>query len=72
VVLDLTIQGGMGGKDAMDQLLAINPNVKAIVSNGYAADPVMADYETYGFRGVIQKPFDFPDIGKILDSVLNP
>ena len=31
----------------------------------------MANYETYGFCGVIQKPFDFPDIRNILDSVLN-
>ena len=72
VVLDLTIQGGMGGKEAMEQLRLINPHVKAIVASGYSADPVMANYESYGFSGVIQKPFDFPDIGNILDAVLNP
>lgn len=71
VVLDLTIQGGMGGKEAIEQLLAIDPGVTAIVASGYSADPVMANYESYGFKGVIQKPFDFPDIGNILDSVLN-
>ena len=72
VILDLTIKGGIGGKETIEQLRLINPDVKAIVSSGYSADPVMANYRAYGFSGVIQKPFDFPEIGNILDSILNP
>ena len=72
VILDLTIKGGIGGKETIEQLRLINPDVKAIVSSGYSADPVMANYRAFGFSGVIQKPFDFPEIGNILDSILKP
>ena len=50
---DLTIPGGMGGKEAVKKLLEIDPGAKVIVSSGYAADPVTANYEKYGFSAVI-------------------
>lgn len=57
VILDLTVPGGMGGKDAIRRLSEIDPNVKAIVCSGYANDPVMAVPEKHGFAGVVTKPF---------------
>ena len=56
VILDLTIPGGMGGQETVQQLLLIDPEVKAIVSSGYANDPIMADYQAYGFRGWSPSP----------------
>ncbi len=56
VILDLTVKGGMGGKDAVKALLKIDPQVKAIVSSGYSNDPVMTDFKTYGFTGALPKP----------------
>ncbi len=56
VILDLTIRGGTGGKEAIKKLLEIDPNVKAIVSSGYSNDPVMAKFREYGFRAVLAKP----------------
>ena len=47
VILDLTVQGGLGGKDTIKKLQKIDPNVKAIVSSGYSNDPVMSEYERY-------------------------
>jgi len=70
VILDLTVPGGMGGKETMENLLKIDPQVKAIVSSGYSDDPVMADFQKYGFSGVIAKPYRISELGKILHEVV--
>jgi len=70
VILDLTIPGGMGGKEAIKELLKIDPQVKAIVSSGYSDDPIMADFQKYGFAGVIAKPYRVSGLGKVLNKAL--
>ena len=70
VILDLTVPGGMGGKDTMRRLLAVDSQVQAIVSSGYSDDPVMADFRKYGFRGVLPKPFTVYELGEILHEVI--
>jgi PAS domain S-box-containing protein len=57
VILDLTIRGGMGGKEAMQKLLELEPSVQAIVSSGYSTDPIMANYRRFGFRAIVAKPY---------------
>ncbi len=71
VIMDLTIPGGMGGKEAIGALLALDPGTKAIVSSGYADDPVMADSAHYGFRGVVAKPYTVKELGRALDVLLS-
>jgi CheY-like chemotaxis protein len=68
--MDLTIPGGMGGKEAIEKLLRIDPNIKAIVSSGYSTDPVMANYQAYGFIAVLRKPYRPQEIGKVLQELL--
>ncbi len=70
VILDLTIPGGMGGKEAVQYLLELDPGVKAIVSSGYSENPVMSDYFRYGFRGVLSKPYDVQQMSRVLHMVL--
>jgi CheY-like chemotaxis protein len=70
VIMDLTIPGGMGGKDAIKGLLKIDPEVKAIVSSGYSNDPIMSDFRQYGFSGVVVKPFKVQDLSRTLREVL--
>jgi two-component system cell cycle sensor histidine kinase/response regulator CckA len=72
VILDLTVPGGMGGIETVQHLMAQDPLVKAVVSSGYSDNSAMADFEEYGFRGVIAKPYRLAELGKILHEVLNP
>jgi CheY-like chemotaxis protein len=70
VIMDLTIPGGMGGKEAIQQLLKIDPKVIAIVSSGYSNDPIMSEYKKYGFRGVATKPYRIEKLSWVLHDVL--
>lgn len=70
VILDLTIPGGMGGKQALDELLKLDPAVKAIVSSGYSNDLVLANYQAHGFRGMVSKPYDVTDFAHAVERVL--
>ncbi|MDP2643848.1 MAG: PAS domain S-box protein [Desulfobacterales bacterium] len=70
VILDLTIPGGMGGKEAIEKLFKIDPEVKAIVSSGYSNDPAMSNFKAYGFSGVVPKPFEMKEMEKVLHEVL--
>jgi PAS domain S-box-containing protein len=70
VILDLTLPGGMGGKEALKKLIEIDPMVNAIVSSGYALDATMSRYQDYGFRGVIAKPYEAAELGKIVHEVI--
>ncbi|MBU0943112.1 MAG: PAS domain S-box protein [Proteobacteria bacterium] len=70
VIMDLTIPGGMGGQEAAQKLLQIDPQAKIIVASGYSNDPVMANCREHGFVASIAKPFDMRELGNILTSVL--
>jgi CheY-like chemotaxis protein len=70
VIMDITIPGGMGGKEAVRKLLDMDPDAKAIVSSGYADDPIMAAYKEYGFSGAIAKPFRLDALKNELVRVL--
>jgi PAS domain S-box-containing protein len=70
VIMDLTIPGGKGGKEAIQQLLAMDPHARAIVSSGYSTDAVMANYARHGFAGIVVKPYTIEELGAELQRVL--
>lgn len=70
VLLDLTVSGGMGGVEAAAKLKEIDPSSKLIVSSGYSASPVMAEFARYGFDAVLPKPWSMPEISAIVRRVL--
>jgi CheY-like chemotaxis protein len=70
VILDLTLPGGMGGKEALKRLIDIDPTVNAIVSSGYAMDATMSRYQDFGFRGVIAKPYEAAELGRIVHDTI--
>lgn len=59
VLLDLTIQGGMGGAATLRKLKELDPEVAAIACSGYANDPIMCAHREHGFADALRKPFRF-------------
>jgi len=70
VILDLTVPGNMGGQEAAQKLLQVDPLAKIIVTSGYSNDPVMSDYKHYGFSAALSKPFDLKELNSAITSVL--
>ena len=66
--MDLTVPGGMGGQEALQKLLEIDPDVRAIVSSGYSNDPVMADFKSHGFSGCVAKPYRLAELRRVLQE----
>ena len=62
--------GGLGGLDVLRTLRKRHPEVLAIVSSGYSSDPVLADYRSFGFQGMIPKPYKLEDFSRVLNEVL--
>jgi len=70
VIMDLTVPGGFGGREAIGRLREIDPHVRAIVSSGYSSDPVLANYRSHGFCGVLAKPYQLEDILRAIREAL--
>jgi CheY-like chemotaxis protein len=70
VILDLTVPGGMGGQEALSELRTLDPDVKAIVSSGYFHDPIVANYRTHGFSGVVSKPYTIEEMSETLHRLI--
>jgi nitrogen-specific signal transduction histidine kinase/ActR/RegA family two-component response regulator len=69
-ILDITIRGGMGGKETVKRLIEIDENVKAVVSSGYSEDPIISMPQEYGFVASLQKPFKIDELVKLLREIL--
>jgi CheY-like chemotaxis protein len=70
VIMDLTVPGGMGGKETIAHLQRIDPEVKAIVSSGYATDDIMANFRQYGFQGMVAKPYNANQLSRVVYEVI--
>jgi two-component system cell cycle sensor histidine kinase/response regulator CckA len=71
VITDLTIPGGMGGKETIQKLQELDPQVKAIVFSGYADDPILSHHTEFGFKGFIKKPYTINDVSESLHRVVS-
>jgi PAS domain S-box-containing protein len=69
VIMDLIVPGAMGGEEAAQKLITLDPQVKLVVSSGYSRDPVMADYQKYGFSGAMVKPYRLEELSLLLQKI---
>ena len=70
VFMDLIVPNGMGGEEAIKKLSAIDPRAKVIVSSAYSNDPILANYKSYGFHGILKKPYALEELSQILQQSL--
>ena len=70
VIVDLTIPGGMGGRETIRKLKAIDPHVRVIVSSGYSEDPIMSEPRRYGVRAVVAKPYRIEKLAETVRAVI--
>lgn len=71
IIMDLTIPGGMGGREAVQEIHKIDPKAKVVVSSGYSNDPIMASYRDYGFCEAMIKPFKLQELHEVIDKILS-
>ncbi|WP_407311993.1 response regulator [Desulfosporosinus sp. SB140] len=70
VIFDLTIPGGAGGRQALAEIIKIDPHVKAIASSGYCNDTIMTDFKKYGFKAALPKPFCLEELSGVLRNTV--
>lgn len=70
VIMDITVKGGMGAKETIPKLLALDPNAKVVVSSGYSRDPIMANYKEYGFVAALPKPYRIQAMVDLLEQLI--
>jgi PAS domain S-box-containing protein len=71
VLLDLTIRGGMGGRETMERLSVVDPKIRAIVSSGFSDDSIISDYNSYGFSARLSKPYKLQQLSNALNNILD-
>ncbi|MBL8028182.1 MAG: PAS domain S-box protein [Fibrobacteres bacterium] len=72
VILDLSIPGGLGGKETLKKLLAIDRNINAVATSGYAEDPILAKPLLYGFKAALPKPSTNAEIASMASMFCTP
>ncbi len=70
VLLDLVVPGGMGGRETMELLSQVDPCVKGIVVSGYAQDPTLTEFQHFGFKASIAKPYTLEELDSTLHAVI--
>ena len=70
VILDL-IMPGMGGKECFQELVNINPQVRVILSSGFLSDGTTEEARVFGFRGLVEKPYNMRQLLGLVREVLD-
>jgi len=70
VLLDLTVRSGLGGIETASRLRALDPAARLIVSSGYFDAPVMSEHLSYGFDGMVAKPWTPAQLDEVFQMVL--
>ncbi|MHA1475701.1 MAG: response regulator [Promethearchaeota archaeon] len=70
VILDFLIPNGMGGKETLDKIRKIDPNIKIILSSGYKRE-IIENYKNLGFNFMLQKPYTVFQLKEVISKITN-
>ncbi len=70
IFLDLTIPGGMGGRETLAAIRKLNTAIPVFVVSGYADDPIMKDPSQFRFTGSLCKPFRKSEMTSMLERYI--
>ncbi len=70
VIMDLTVQDGMGGEEAASLIGKSYPDAIIIAASGDSGSPAMEHSENFGFKGHISKPFNLQELSSYIHSFL--
>jgi len=70
VILDLTMLGGMGGKEVAAKIRLLDQQAKIIASSGYSTDPIMSNFKKFGFDAALDKPYRLEELSQVLNKVI--
>jgi PAS domain S-box-containing protein len=70
IILDL-IMPGIGGKNCLDQILAMDPSARVIIASGYSVDDATRVELERKAKGYIKKPFEYTEILNMVRGLLD-
>ncbi|HEX7507215.1 MAG TPA: ATP-binding protein, partial [Polyangia bacterium] len=70
-ILDITIPGGPGGKEAVHMLKALDPAIRVVASSGYSSDDILARPQDFGFDGSLPKPYELRSLRLAMSRLLS-
>jgi CheY-like chemotaxis protein len=72
VILDITVPGGIGAEETLPRLREIDPDVRAIISSGYATHPLLINFAASGYAAALIKPYGFKELEESLKRASVP
>lgn len=69
-IMDLTVPGGLGAKETASEILSVHSTACLIVLSGYSHDPVVTEYEKFGFAAAVSKPYNIEELSTVLSTTL--
>jgi two-component system, cell cycle sensor histidine kinase and response regulator CckA len=70
VILDL-IMPEMGGKQCLEELLRVDPKIKAVIASGFPVDRKTRDFLEKHAKAIITKPFHAKELLGVVRQVLD-
>ena len=70
VILDMTVPGGMGGRETAQRIRALDKEAVLIISSGYSTESLVGKSGENVFNASIKKPYNLAQFARIIEKEL--